>query len=138
MQLHTLQPKTKQKKGKYVGRGGKRGTTSGKGTKGQKARSGHKIRPEIRDLIKRIPKLRGRGKHSNIGIPKTLIFAVNVGVIGNAFQPGEIVTKDLLVKKSIISPKKGKPFKVKVLGDESCQKNSPSRDFCFRALRSIQ
>ncbi len=42
-----------------VGRGGKRGTTSGRGTKGQRARAGHRIRPAIRDLIQRIPKLRG-------------------------------------------------------------------------------
>jgi large subunit ribosomal protein L15 len=42
-----------------VGRGGKRGTTSGGGQKGQKSRSGHRIRPAIRDLIQRLPKLRG-------------------------------------------------------------------------------
>lgn len=42
-----------------VGRGGKRGTTSGRGTKGQKSRSGHRIRPAERDLIIRIPKRRG-------------------------------------------------------------------------------
>lgn len=47
-----------------VGRGGKRGKTSGKGTKGQNARAGRKKRPEIRDFIKRFPKLRGRGKNS--------------------------------------------------------------------------
>ena len=45
-----------------VGRGGKRGKTSGRGTKGQNARAGRKKRPEMRDFIKRIPKLRGRGK----------------------------------------------------------------------------
>ena len=44
---------------KRVGRGGKRGTYSGRGLKGQKARAGHSIRPAERDLIKRIPKLRG-------------------------------------------------------------------------------
>jgi large subunit ribosomal protein L15 len=51
-----------------VARGGKRGKTAGRGTKGQKARAGHKIRPEIRDVIKRIPKMRGRGKNSNLSI----------------------------------------------------------------------
>ena len=44
-----------------VGRGGKRGKTSGRGGKGQTARAGNKRRPELRDFIKRIPKLRGRG-----------------------------------------------------------------------------
>ena len=49
----------KDRKKKRVGRGGKRGTTSGRGTKGQKSRSGHRIRPAERDLLIRIPKLRG-------------------------------------------------------------------------------
>lgn len=64
MQFHTLKPKTKRKKSVQVGRGGKRGKTSGKGTKGQNARAGRKKRPELRDFIKRFPKLRGRGKNS--------------------------------------------------------------------------
>ena len=64
MQFHTLKPKTRRKKSKTVGRGGTRGKTSGRGTKGQNARAGHKKRPELRDFIKRIPKLRGRGKNS--------------------------------------------------------------------------
>jgi len=57
MQLHNLS--IKNKKGRRVARGGKRGTTSGRGTKGQKSRSGHRIRPAQRDLLIRIPKLRG-------------------------------------------------------------------------------
>ena len=60
IQLHTLQPfHPLKKKAPRVGRGGQRGTTSGKGTKGQKSRSGRRIRPAERDLIIRIPKLRG-------------------------------------------------------------------------------
>lgn len=51
--------KNKDRKKKYVGRGGKRGTTSGKGTKGQRSRSGHRIRMAKRDLLIRLPKLRG-------------------------------------------------------------------------------
>lgn len=64
MQLHTLKPKTERKKSRQVGRGGTRGKTAGRGTKGQNARAGRKKRPELRDFIKRIPKLRGRGKNS--------------------------------------------------------------------------
>jgi large subunit ribosomal protein L15 len=60
MQLHEIQPCQKQKTKKRIGRGGKRGTYSGKGMKGQKSRAGAKIRPEVRDLIKKTPKLRGR------------------------------------------------------------------------------
>ncbi len=60
MQLHTIVRKHKNEtKATRVGRGGKRGTTSGGGQKGQKSRSGHRIRPAIRDLIQRLPKLRG-------------------------------------------------------------------------------
>ena len=64
MQFHNLQAKTKRKYPRQVGRGGTRGKTSGRGTKGQNARAGRKKRPELRDIIKRIPKLRGRGKSS--------------------------------------------------------------------------
>lgn len=64
MQWNTLKPRTKRKKSAQVGRGGKRGKTAGRGTKGQNARAGRKKRPEIRDFIKRFPKLRGRGKNS--------------------------------------------------------------------------
>jgi ribosomal protein L15 len=64
MQFHTLKRKTANKKSRQVGRGGTRGKTSGRGTKGQNARAGRKKRPELRDFIKRVPKLRGRGKSS--------------------------------------------------------------------------
>jgi large subunit ribosomal protein L15 len=57
MQLHELQSIRKAKK--RVGRGGKRGTTAGRGTKGQKSRSGHVIRPAERDIILKLPKQRG-------------------------------------------------------------------------------
>jgi len=59
MQLHQVQPIHKNKSKKRVGRGGKRGTYSGRGMKGQKSRAGRKIRPAVRDLIQRTPKLRG-------------------------------------------------------------------------------
>lgn len=42
-----------------IARGGKRGNTSGRGQKGQKSRAGHRMRPAERDLILRLPKLRG-------------------------------------------------------------------------------
>lgn len=64
MQFHTLKRKTKNKKKVQVGRGGTRGKTSGRGTKGQNARAGRKKRPELRDIIAHVPKLRGRGRSS--------------------------------------------------------------------------
>lgn len=59
MQLHQLQPKYPSHGKKRVGRGGKKGTYSGRGGKGQSARSGRKMVPIIRELIKRYPKLKG-------------------------------------------------------------------------------
>jgi len=59
MQLHTLKPKTSLSSKKRVGRGGKRGTYSGRGQKGQKSRAGHNILSAERQLISRTPKLRG-------------------------------------------------------------------------------
>lgn len=60
MQLHEFtQSVGRRKRPQRIGRGGKRGTTSGRGQKGQKSRSGHVIRPAQRDLIQRLPKLRG-------------------------------------------------------------------------------
>ena len=63
MQLHELKPTKARKSVKRIGRGGKRGKTSGRGTKGQKARAGNSMRPEMRDIIKKLPKLRGHGKN---------------------------------------------------------------------------
>ncbi len=59
MKLHQIQKFTGTKKTQRLGRGGKRGTTSGRGQKGQKSRSGHRIRPAQRDVLLRIPKRRG-------------------------------------------------------------------------------
>jgi len=58
MQLHQIKSSKKRLK-KRIGRGGKKGTYCGKGMKGQKSRAGAKIRPELRDFIKKIPKVRG-------------------------------------------------------------------------------
>ena len=72
MQYHNLQSKTKRKRSRQVGRGGTRGKTAGRGTKGQNARAGRKKRPESRDMIKKIPKLRGRGRSSLKSLKKGL------------------------------------------------------------------
>ena len=59
MQIHTLKRLHKNKKDRIVGRGGKHAKTSGRGGKGQTARAGNKRRPELRDIIKKLPKNRG-------------------------------------------------------------------------------
>lgn len=60
MKLHEIRSLSRTYKKRRVGRGGKRGKTSGKGTKGQKSRAGRRIRPQIRDVMKKFPKKRGK------------------------------------------------------------------------------
>jgi large subunit ribosomal protein L15 len=109
MQLHQLQRKTKNKSEKRVGRGGSRGKTAGRGTKGQKARAGHKIYPQVREQIKKLPKQRGYRFKSIQEKP----FALNVGKLGTLFTSGDTVNPMILADKKIIHPSQ----KVKVLGD---------------------
>lgn len=104
----------KNKKPKLVGRGGVHGKTSGRGTKGQKARAGHSIRPEIRDMIKKYPKLRGRGKNSFKAFRATPA-TVSVGSIAKAFESGASVTPATLLAQGLIRRSKGVLPMVKIL-----------------------
>lgn len=104
-----------------VARGGKRGKTAGRGTKGQKSRAGHKIRPEIRDLIKKIPKLRGRGKNSNLSIQEKPI-VVDIVLIEKHFKDGDVVTRETLLEKGIISKRNGRIPPIKILGGKLTKK----------------
>lgn len=105
MQLNQLQSNFKRKKEKRIGRGGKRGITSGRGTKGQKSRAGHRIRPAERDLLIRIPKLRG---YKNKPIrPKPRI--INVGDLDKLVK-GDKINKETL------------GFKAKILGEGEVKK----------------
>ncbi len=126
MQIHSLKRVHKNKKKAYVGRGGKRGKTSGKGTKGQKARAGRKIRPEIRDLIKRLPKLRGRGQNLFRSIEEKPV-AINLAIIEKNFAAGEMVSPEALVSKGILEKVKGKYPPVKILGGDLKKKLSFKR-----------
>jgi large subunit ribosomal protein L15 len=112
MQIHELKPKHKNKGKKRVGRGGKKGTYSGKGLKGQKSRSGRKMVPIIRELIKKYPKLKGyRSFRLN-----NYIAVINLDVIEKNSKDGEIINPENLIKKCIVSRIKGKTPKIKILG----------------------
>jgi large subunit ribosomal protein L15 len=114
MQFNNLKRNTKNRKAKQVGRGGTRGKTSGRGTKGQNARSGRKKRPEMRDIIKRLPKLRGRGKNSlKSRLQKPL--AINISKFKSHFKEGEEINAKTLLEKGIIKMKSGKLPKIKIL-----------------------
>lgn len=127
MQLHNLQSKTKFHKEKRVGRGGKRGTTSGRGTKGQKARAGHRIRPAERDILKRIPKLRGY-KFKSFR-PKPLI--VNFSDLERKFKSGDTISPETLLKSGLIGKIKGRMSEVKILGKGGLDKNFIFKDVDF-------
>ena len=114
--MNQLKRKTPNQKSKRIGRGGLRGKTSGRGHKGQKQHGGHGIRAEIRDQIKKLPKLRGRGKNSNKSIhPDNL--AVNVSVIEANFNAGETVSPMTLKEKGIIGGAAARKASIKILGN---------------------
>lgn len=115
MQAHNLKRRVENKTSARVGRGGKRGKTAGRGTKGQKARAGRKIRPEIRDVIKRYPKLRGRGKNSFLSI-QTKPTVVTLSTIETKFTGAEVNPKTL-VEAGIVSMYKGLMPKIKIVGN---------------------
>ncbi len=83
MQIQDLKPSNRTH-AQRIGRGGKRGTTSGRGQKGQKSRSGHKIRPALRDLIARLPKRRGFANKTKS--PKPLV--VNLSAVERHMKKG--------------------------------------------------
>jgi len=116
MQIHNIKRKTPQKKVMIVGRGGKRGKTSGRGGKGQTARAGHKARPEWRDFIKRMPKLRGYSFQSITGVRNPVI-AINLDLINAAFKDGATVKPSTIFAKGLIEQYKGKNQKIKILSN---------------------
>lgn len=146
MQLHQLKPRTPQKDRRYVGRGGKRGKTAGRGTKGQKARAGAKFRPEIRDTIKRLPKRRGSGKNSNKGFQDRVEIA-NLSALEMAFKDGEAVNPGTLFSAGLVRRVKGVLPKVKILGAgeiskklvfEKCQFSQSAKEKILKAGGTIQ
>lgn len=112
MESYNLKPKHKSKKKKRVGRGGKRGTYSGRGMKGQKSRAGRKMQPMIRELIKKYPKLRGYRARTR----EKKIIGVNIAILDEKFKVGEIINPKVLIEKKIIKRIKGKIPLVKILG----------------------
>ncbi|MDD3399578.1 MAG: 50S ribosomal protein L15 [Candidatus Paceibacterota bacterium] len=118
MQIHELSPKHKQKRSKRIGRGGKKGTYSGKGMKGQKSRAGRKMKPAIRSLIKRYPKLRGY----SFNPLKVKPAIVNTKTIEKKFKEGEVVSPKALLEKKLVRRMKGREPIVKILGDGKLSK----------------
>jgi len=112
MQIHELKQKHKSRGKKRIGRGGKKGTYSGKGNKGQKSRAGRKMVPIIRELIKRYPKLRG---YRSFAMEDNSV-VINLDVLEKTSKDGETINPSNLIKKGIIRMIKGKNPDVKILG----------------------
>lgn len=109
--MNNLKRQTKRIKVRLHGRGGKRGKTSGRGTKGQNARAGRKFRPVMRDTIKKLPKLRGYAFNSHKAKP----VAINLNQL-DVFAKGETVNLQTLAEKGVLNTKLGKFPAVKILG----------------------
>jgi large subunit ribosomal protein L15 len=113
MQINELKVKPRKKK-KTIGRGGKRGTYSGKGNKGQKARSGGNVDPLFEggrsSLTERLKKLKGF-KSSK---PKRI--NINLNDIERNFKENDIINIENLIKSGLIGKIEAKRG-VKILGD---------------------
>lgn len=133
MNLNQLKSHTKRKNAKRVGRGGKRGTTSGKGTKGQKSRAGAGFKQGFRGGDNRLwqlfPKLRGATKKPGSSRPhmkhryfqlrhdKTKVLNLD---FFNKFEDGQEITPKLLGRKE-----------VKVLAEGELKKRLSFKGFTF-------
>lgn len=114
MRIHTLQPavgavKSDKRLGRGIGSG--LGKTSGKGHKGQWARSGGGVRPGFEGgqtpLARRLPK---RGFNNKFAVKYDI---VNLDAL-NVFEEGTVVTPELLAELRIVTNKNNG---VKVLGN---------------------
>ena len=137
MKLHELERNigaTHSKKRVGRGSGSGLGKTSGRGQKGQKARSGGSINPVFEGgqlpLYRRIPK---RG-FSNAKF-KTTYAVINLGDL-NIFDDGTLVTPALLKEKKII---KNQLDGIKVLGNGKLEKKLTiqANKFSESALKKI-
>jgi len=119
MQLHNLTAHSTHKKSPRIGRGGKRGKTSGKGMKGQKSRTGNSTRPEMRDIIKKLPKRRGFGKNRarTVNTERVRASVVNLGTLETAFPTGGEVNPRALAQKGLIRLRGAAAPVVKILGN---------------------
>lgn len=131
---HTLQPNPgarKQRRIRGRGDGSGRGSFSGRGGKGQTARSGGNIKAGFEGgqtpLIRRIPKLKGFKPPSHISYQVVNVSALDV------FDEGGTVDLITLYERNLIS-RKNRP--VKILGDgELSKKLSVKVDACSASAK---
>ena len=134
MQCHTIAQKTKNRRARRIGRGGKRGTYSGRGIKGLGAHAGGKFRPEERDILKKIPKLRGHKFKAYRAKPAI----VNLADIARVFSAGDTVSPDALLKKGLVRRIGGRAPRVKILGTGGAEKKFIFTDVLFSKTAAAQ
>ncbi len=129
MQLHHIaRPNTLKRPYRRVGRGqsSTRGKQSGRGGKGQTARAGNKRRPELRDIIKKLPKRRGFGKNRGRTVVGTRADAIAVSIerLSALFESGATVTRASFVEKGVIKGRAAhrREVPVKIVGPGSLDK----------------
>jgi large subunit ribosomal protein L15 len=126
MQLNELKrPSSLKRPYRRVGRGqsSTRGKQSGRGGKGQSARAGHKIRPALRDIIKKIPKRRGFGKNrGRTHVPRADAIAISLSRLDAMFESGAEVTRASLIEKGLVKSRSNAP--IKLVGGETSKKFS--------------
>jgi len=115
--MHQIKPTIKKKAKKLIGRGGKRGTFSGRGSKGQRAH-GVRVKPQLREIIKKIPKKRGY----NFASIQRKPVVVNLKVLERKFKEGDKINPKILVEAGIINLLKGRVPEVKLLGSGDVSK----------------
>lgn len=116
MQLSNLTRVTaKSKRRLGQGHGSGRVKTSGRGTKGQNARSNRALSFEggALPLIKRLPFRRGKGKNK---VFKKKPIIINVKFL-NILEPGTVVDLKTLISHHIVEEKDASIYGVKILGD---------------------
>ena len=116
MQLNKLKKTvTKPKRRLGQGHGSGRVKTSGRGTKGQKARNKVSLTFEggALPLIKRLPFRRGKGKNK---VFKKKPIVINIKVL-NLLKPQTVVDLKSLISHHIVDEKEAQEYGVKILGD---------------------
>src|SRR3989344_2081255 len=118
-----LLKRTSKRPYRRVGRGqsSTRGKQSGRGGKGQTARAGNKRRPELRDIIKKIPKRRGYGKNRGRTVDGTIqdMVAISIERLGTIFESGAEVTRHSFIERGLVHARKGQVVKIVGGGDLS-------------------
>ncbi len=138
MKMHDLSPapgaRTAAKRlGRGIGSG--LGKTSGKGHKGQWARSGGGVRPGFEGgqmpLSRRLPKTGFDNRY------KKVYSVVNLSQL-NAFNDGDVVNLDTLLEKGILRKKEAYGLKVLADGELTKKVTVQAKKFSKAALEKIE